>query len=586
MTGDAAVRRAALRRTRVVVAIVLAVLLLGAAGWVIGRGFLAKGELESLAASAGRLEDAVQERDIAAVEATVREIAAHAGTAAGLTSDPLWRATEVLPGIGANTAAVRIVSAHARDLAEDALPVLELLRAHGDEADAGLDLAVLVDARAPLATLASSFTAADAELSAIRVDELLAPVANGVGTLAAVVADGAEVADGISSAARIAPGMLGMDGTRHILLMMQNPAELRTGGGLSGSFALLTAEDGRLRLSEQVDSSTFRHRPEAIVPIPTSTTELYGDAVGRYVQNASMTADFELTVDLATAWWRTHSDIPVDAVVSIDPRVLASLLAVTGPVEMPGGAALSADNLVKVMLVDPYLTLSGAEQTRIQRAATQAVFDRVLGGGFDLFAWATALADPIEEGRVALWSAHADEQDVLADSAVAGPLARHRAAGDDAYAVYFNDMTQGKMDSFLDVGITAGAARCRTDGRRDVAVTVTLTSLAPTEARTFPVLMTGASQAGIAPGDIATLVTVAAPAGADVGGVWDGDRTVLSTNVEDNGFPSTAAKITVAPGQTKNLQFRFTSAGDGDPVILHTPLLRDATVDAEEPPCR
>lgn len=585
MTGDAAGRRATLRRTRVV-AIVLAVLLLGAAGWVIAHGLRAKGALESLAASAGRLEDAVQERDIAAVEATVRDIAAHAGTAAGLTSDPLWRATEVLPGIGANTAAVRIISARARDLADDALPVLELFRAHGDEADAGLDLAVLVDAQAPLATLASSFTAADAELSAIRVDELLAPVADGVGALAAVVADGAEVADGISSAVRIAPGMLGMDGTRHILLMMQNPAEVRTGGGLSGSFALLTAEAGTLRLTEQVDSSKFRHLKEPIIPVPVSTTELYGDALGRFVQNTSMTPDFGLTVELATAWWRTHSDIPVDAVVSIDPRVLAALLAATGPVRMPGGGELSADNLVQTMLVDPYLTLSGAEQTRIQRAATQAVFDRVLGGGIDLFAWASALAEPIEEGRVSVWSAHVDEQRVLVDSAVGGPLARHHAAGDDAYAVYLNDMTTGKMDSYLDMTIRAGIAQCRTDGRSDVAVTVTLTSLAPPEARTFPVLMTGAYSPGVAPGDIATLVTVAAPAGADVGGVWDGDRTVLSTNVEDNGFPSTAAKITVAPGQTKNLQFRFTSAGDGDPVILHTPLLRDATVDAEEPPCR
>lgn len=565
--------------------IILAVLLLAAAGWVIGRGLLAKAELESLAASAGRLERAVQARDLAEVDDTVRDIAGHAGRAAELTSDPLWRATEVLPGIGANTAAVRLVSAHVRDVADAAVPVLAMFRAHGDDAGAGLDLSVLIDAQDPLATLASSFVSADAELSAIRVTDLLAPLAEGVGTLTTVVAQGADVASGVSSAAQIAPGMLGMDGTRHVLLMMQNPAELRTGGGLSGTFALLTAEDGKVRLTEQVDSSKFRPLDAPIIPIPSSTTELYGDAVGRYVQNASMTADFEVTVDLVTAWWGRHSDIALDAVVSIDPRVLAALLAATGPVQMPGGASLSADNLVQVMLVDPYLTLSGAEQTRIQRAATQAVFDRVLGGGFDLFTWATALAEPIEDGRVALWSAHAAEQRVLADSAVAGPLARHRAAGDDAYAVYFNDITTGKMDSYLDVTIAAGTAQCRS-GRTDVAVTVTLTSLAPKEARSFPVLMTGAADQGIAAGDIATLVTVAAPAGAGVGGVWDGDRTVLSTNVTDNGFPSSAARITVAPGETKALEFRFTVPDTDDPVILHTPLLRDVSVGSTEPACR
>lgn len=584
MTDDAARRRGATGRARKVVPIILAVLLLGAAGWVIGRGLLAKGELESLAASAARLEEAVQARDLADVDTTVREIATHADRAAALTSDPLWRATEVLPGVGPNTAAIRLASAHARDLADAAVPVLGIFRDH--EASPGLDLSILVPAQEPLAALASAFRAADAELGAVRIGDLVEPIADGLGRLRTVVADGAGIAAGIDSAAQIAPGMLGLDGARHILLMMQNPAELRTGGGLTGTFALLTAASGELSLSEQIDSAKFRHLKEAIHPIPSSTTELYGDAVGRFVQNASMTADFDLTAALVTEWWQTYSDVDVDAIISIDPRVLSALLAATGPVLLPGGTQLTAENLVQVMLVDPYLTLSGPEQTRVQRAATTAVFERVLGGGIDLFTWAAVLAEPIEEGRVALWSAHAAEQRVLADSVVAGPLARHRAAGDNAYAVYFNDITTGKMDSYLDVRIVTGTARCRTDALTEVAVTVTLTSLAPREARTFPMSMTGAYSSDVAPGDIATLVTVAAPSDAVVGGVWDGERVVLSTNVEDNGFPSTAARVTVAPGETKSLEFRFTVPDDDEPVLLHTPLLSDVAVGTAAAGCR
>ncbi len=47
--------------------------------------------------------------------------------------------------------------------------------------------------------------------------------------------------------------------------------------------------------------------------------------------------------------------------------------------------------------------------------------------------------------------------------------------GDDAYAVYLNDVTGAKMDTFLKVGIDDEVRACRADDLRDVTVAVTLT---------------------------------------------------------------------------------------------------------------
>ena len=45
--------------------------------------------------------------------------------------------------------------------------------------------------------------------------------------------------------------MLGSDGPRHYLLVVQNNAEIRSTGGLPGSFMILNAEDGKLSLGTQ-----------------------------------------------------------------------------------------------------------------------------------------------------------------------------------------------------------------------------------------------------------------------------------------------------------------------------------------------
>jgi hypothetical protein len=42
--------------------------------------------------------------------------------------------------------------------------------------------------------------------------------------------------------------------------MVQNSAEVRTGGGITGSFILLRADGDRLAVVDQVDSSMFPHR--------------------------------------------------------------------------------------------------------------------------------------------------------------------------------------------------------------------------------------------------------------------------------------------------------------------------------------
>lgn len=551
-----------------------------AVAWVGAQAWQAKDELSAVVPLVDELSTAVSARDLDVASDVAARLRVHADRAEELTAGPIWSAAEVIPVLGANLAAVRTSSVQLSIVTDSVLePLLEVAGSLGDT----LDPTALAEAHEPLARASAALSSAQASMRTVDSDALVAPLADGVSRLQSVLDAGVPVLDGFAQAGAVLPGLLGADGPREILVMLQNNAEVRTGGGITGSFVQLHVDDGAISLARQADSSLFPVLDASIVPVPEAATALYGDVVGRFVQNATMTPDFAVSAALASAWWQAQYGIAPDAVVAIDPLVLRALVAAHGPLPLADGTQLTAEDLVQKVLIDPYLYLDAAGQTAYLQQVTAAALT-ALTSSIDPVTWAQALAPAVAEGRVSVWSADAAEQEVLAASAVGGPLARLDAAGDSAYAVYLNDATGGKMDSYLDVTVDADLARCG-EGAPEAVVRVTLTNTARAEGvPELPASMTGGGLLGTAVGDIGTNVTVAAPEGAGFGGVTGAEGTVVSADVLDGERPLSAVRVNVSPGQTETVEFRFvlpSSTADDAPVILHTPLLRDVPVSIE-----
>ncbi|MDN3494377.1 DUF4012 domain-containing protein [Planococcus sp. APC 4015] len=585
-TSTDATRRPHWGRRVALAFLALVVLILIAAAWVGVRGLMAKAELDAVVSLTQPVRDAAESRDLDRLDELVTEVESHATQAASLTGDPIWRLAEVLPFAGPNLAAVRTVSSAVADVAGSAQPLLGLARDAAASGDTGSVMRVLADARSPLQTASDAFADADAALAALQSDALLPPVTAGVEKASVFVQDGGPMVASLAQAAQILPPMLGADGPRTLLVMIQNGAELRTAGGLAGSFVLLQADADGFDIVEQADSSKFPRRTEPIAEVPASTTAFYGDDVARYVQNATMTPDFATTGSLVSSWWAGYTGTAPDAVLSIDLATVASLVEVSGPLVLPDGTEIPADELEQRVLVDPYFTLDSDEQTAFQELVTAAAMERILGSSGDPAAWIGALVAPVEQGRISAWSSVESEQATIVSSMLGGPAARHAASG-DAYAVYFNDATGGKMDGFMDVSIATGSASCRPDGRHDVTVAVTLTNTAPADAGAWPMLVTGGGSQGVTPGDISTDVAVAAPAGTFLGEVLRDGEAVLPADAEIAGFPMIRAGVLVSPGQSSTIEFHFVTAGAADPSlsVLHTPLLNTPEVTTTEVRC-
>lgn len=568
----------------------MVLVLLVAAGWVAVRALQAKGALESALADGARAEAALKAGDAAGAQAAISALARHSGQAQDATGDAAWWAAEQVPVLGANLTAVRLAAAGVHTLAvEVAAPLLATSTALSGHPDGALlDLQAL---RRSLPTLEGAQRAVHEVRDALRTAPsgglLMPALRTGLDRLAALTAQAEPAVGALVDASRLAPSLLGADGPRTILVVVQNNAELRTGGGITAAFLQLRAENGRLTLVGQGSSSDFRQRATPILAVPAALDAMYTSVAGKYVQNTSITPDFPLTARLASAWWQQRFGVTPDAVASVDPMVLKAILGVTGAIQTPQGP-LTADDVVQRLLIDPYRTLSSEQQNVVFQAAAGAVFGRLAAGGVDPVRLAEALAAPVAEGRISLWSAHAAEQKLLAAGALAGPAARQRAAGAAAYAVYFNDVTGAKMAPYLAVRIAHGVASCRADGRRTVVIDVTLHNAAPADAGSiWPLSTTGGGMWGIAAGHIATSVTVSAPPGSYFGGVTVDAARVAPVDVDEDGFTASATQVDLAPGRSATIRYTFVAARPGPvkPVVLHTPLIGEPELAAFTPSC-
>jgi hypothetical protein len=561
-------RRDVRRRTpknRIALWVFLGVILLVllAVVWVGVRGLLAKGYLEQAVSTVGTLRSQLTRGDTAAVQTTAKRLESDASAAESLTGDPIWAVFEHLPFVGSNLRAVHQVAVVVDDVSGGAVrPVAGVLGSINVDSfapkDGKIDLAPLVKAQPAMEKATTVLSHASRDASKIDTSDTLSPVTDAVAQLRSATASASAQANVANRAVQLAPAMLGHDGDRQYLLLFQNNAELRAGGGIPGAVALLKVHDGHIELSNQASGSSFEEAAEPVLPLPVGTQGLYGSITGRYMQDVTLTPRFDLSASLARQMWKNRFGDEVDGVLAMDPVTLSYILKATGPVQLPTGETMSSDNAVKLLLSDAYAKYTdGNVQDAFFASAASAVFDKVSSGGFDPKAFISALSQSASENRLRLWSDAPAEQKRLTGTAVAGGLPTSDVTGRQ-YGVYLNDSTGAKMDYYLDKTVRVGSDVCRNDGRPTTVVEVTLKNTAPADAATsLPAYVTAEGNFGVDPGKVQTNIAVYGSA-ADIplGGTLDG-KPARTQSALDGDNPVLQLQVLLAPGESKTFRVAF-----------------------------
>ncbi|GAA4777681.1 DUF4012 domain-containing protein [Microbacterium gilvum] len=575
-------RERAGRITAVVALALLGLLVLGAI-WIGARGALAAWHLDQAQQKAGGLQATLVENP-AAASATIAELRDDARAARELTSDPLWSLAQGLPWIGPQLTAVATVAAALDDVASDvAAPLADAapaLLAALSPADGRIDLAAL-EAAQPVAVRAAG-VAHDASLNvaALPVPALVGPLRSAVEQGSGVLEQLDSATDALARALVLLPPMLGADGPRTVLAIVENNAEWRSLGGLAGSLVELRTDDGAVALGEQASATSLTQYAAPLDVLPAELDPIYDGKPGRFAHNVTQIPDFAIAAQLAQRFWQNDHDVAADAVVALDAVALSYLLAATGDVTLSTGDTVGSGNAVSFLLSEVYERYDDpAAQDAVFEETTSLVFAALFDGRADAAELLNAFVRAGAEGRFLVWNDDPALQSVLDSTTLQGALPASDA-GTTAFGVYLNDGTGSKLDYHLAAG--ASAAWCtRVDGGlATAALRVDLRSDVPADVGSLAPYVTGAGDDGLTvggtvAGDARTVAYVYLPTDANVQRVRVSAGTATPVGFHD-GHAVVQWDVVLGPGEAAHLELVASGTAMGEDLdIAMTPTLHE-----------
>lgn len=564
-------RPRALGRTIGIVLAVIVILLLIATVWLAFRALTVRDEL-------GAAQEAVADLQSGAdVEQSLDMLGRHAEAAAAASGDPVWRVAEIIPFVGPNLQGVRLAAESLDVMANRlAVPAYTALNAESDEPVFARILPAVTDSTPRVAELAQQMERIQ------ESDALISQVREGVDMVAPVMA-------GAADALPLLPELLGGNGPRNYLMLSQNNAESVGLGGSAASQTLLHVEGGKIEITRQASSASYRDRSPVPVDVPENARALFSDYLLTHINTSASRPDFPTMAQIAIAHW--HREIgqdQIDGVISIDPIALEYVLAATGPVQLDTGDELSAQNAVDQLLNGIYLQYGEYWQTEYVDAyfasAAVSIFEKLSTGDFDAMKMADAVGKGIEGGNIMFWSADQQIQEQVGPLRVSGILPQDNRES-TAVGVYFRDESMSKIDYYMKSAITIGEG-CA-DGRRSFTTTAKLRLDIPqAEADALPHYIRsghwGSQQ-------FRTQVYMYGPHGTSVESVSVDGRLVSEVrhDLDDLGRPVAWFTVDLAPTEAGSVTATFVGEdGEYGPLeVRSTPMINKTAVDMTTEGC-
>lgn len=357
-------------------------------------------------------------------------------------------------------------------------------------------------------------------------------------------------------------GVLGGDGERRLLVVLQNNAELRATGGLVSVFAEATARDGQLVLGgfQEVEEVADLAADAREVPAPADFSALFSPylAATTLWKNVNMSADVPTSSAVLAAVAAASLPRQHDAIVWVDVPAIAAVLRATGPVALPDGSSLSADNAVRRLLSDAYANVEDTDEGQsrrrdVLRAAADAVLAQLLSPSSTTSAAALAreLAPAAAGRHLAVWSQQEQEQRLLESAGLAGSTA---ARAGDLSSIAVHNLGDGtgfgnKLDYYSRRQLTVRVEVDSDEAR--VEQEVAIRNTAPTSG--LPTYVSGRTDPGIAK----LLVTFGVPEQAEALSFDRGGTRLPATPQPLGDHLLLTDVVLIPPGATMTWRLRY-----------------------------
>ncbi len=396
----------------------------------------------------------------------------------------------------------------------------------------------------------------------------------------------------------VIPPMFGGNGARRYMLVLSNPSELRSSGGVMGNYGELTAVNGTLSLSRFGRTADLY---AGGVPVDKRTTTAPADYLARYTKfgapqlwsNANFSPDFPTVAQTFAEQFQqalppvgavgdAANSAGVDGVISIDPVTLQALLGVLGPLEVEGwDEPLTGENTARVLMHDAYVTKGGAtpERLNLLSEVTLGVWQKLTTVQLPTpKVLADALAPSARRRHLQVWMRADLEQRYIERIGLAGAIPTVEG---DSLGIFLNNASESKIDFFLQRRTKVAVTLNPADATIKTVVEIALQNTAPAAGEPPYILGTGALNPV---GSLRYYVSIYSPLPlVRANATLDGKRIDVSSMTE-LGRNAYAIWLVVPNGATRTISLELSGknplgAGDYRLDLLNQALVNDDPVE-------
>lgn len=265
--------------------------------------------------------------------------------------------------------------------------------------------------------------------------------------------------------------LLGGNGPRKYLFLLQNNQEIRATGGFIGTYALMDVENGVMKrfFVDGIFNPDGQLRENIVPPKPIQKV-----SAAWSLHDSNWFPDFPLSAEKAISFYEKTGGPTVDGVITLTPTVMQKLLKETGPIELlEYGFTVDSDNFIP-LIQEQVETKYDKEENKPKKVLadlTALLIEKVFSSQDEatLYRVANALVEGLNEKQILLYMRH-NETETLIDEA--GWSGRILSTPRDYLSVIHSNINGYKTDGVIDETIKHKA---EIDNDGSIVDTVTIT---------------------------------------------------------------------------------------------------------------
>jgi len=563
--------------------------------WIAITGYFARADAQQIRTRLHQVQQLVRAGDIKTAEKVAAKIPALAHRAHRLTTGPAWFLASEVPYIGTPLDIARGTTAATDELGTHGINVLldvasqidpEKLRTTGHS----VNLAPLAAASGKLKIVSVAVHRAIKILDSTPNSSWFASVDAVHASMQGLLGSVAGYVDAASRASQVLPSMLGDDGPKRYFVGLQNEAEMRGTGGLPGSFAIMTADHGRVSFDHfESDQALTPHSTGSRVQTGLSFGQSYDDAYGasdptQIFVNSNVSPNFPYAAQIWAAMWEKTTGEHIDGAIALHPGVLANLLQATGPIKTTEGITLNSQNVVSFTEQQEYAIFNNNTARRnflvgvLKKVSTDAISGRASAASL-----VSAISLSAKQHRALVWTSDAADEKIIEETDYSGVIPQTNQA---FIGLVMTNAAAGKLDYYLQRNVDYQSTGC--GKTHDVLVSITLQNTAPPSG--LPTYVTDRLDKNppknVKPGDNRSIVDYWATAGAQLESITINGAKAGAVVLDELGHRVFRIDQELPQGSTTTIVLHLAEPANADaPQVWYQPGVNAESVNVDTQNC-